>query len=227
MPRLGASSTTTPTRGPTMISFGRRFAMFVLVLGLTSRVTQAGVVITIQQVGSNVDVTGSGSLNLTALTLEAGGSFHQPPDLIPFDAEVVVGTTAGGDVNGYSGISGPTSFGSGVSASGSLISGSGAIFGVEGSVPDLLVPVGYTSGAALGTSTNVYSGSFSSLGLTPGTYKWTWGSGATADSLTVQIGPAGAVPEPSTAVLAAFGAVTLCACRWCRHRRHQRRQAAA
>jgi hypothetical protein len=49
----------------------------------------------------------------------------------------------------------------------------------------------------------------------------------TADSLTVNILPAGGgVPEPSTPVLAAFGAVTLCAYRWCRHRRHQRRQAA-
>jgi hypothetical protein len=186
---------------------------------------EAGVVITIQQVGSNVDVTGSGSLNLTALTLEPGGPFTQPPGMIPFDAEVVVGTIAGGSVNGYSGISGPTNFGSGVSASPN--SGSGSIFGIEGSVPDLLVPVGYTSGTALGTSTDVYSGSLSSLGLTPGTYTWTWGSGATADSLTVNIVSPTAVPEPSTAVLAAFGAVTLCAYRWCRHRRHQRRQAAA
>jgi hypothetical protein len=210
-----------------MISFGRRFAMFVVVLGLMSRVAQAGVVITIQQnsAGTQVNVTGSGSLNLAALT--AGSPFTQPPDIIPFDAEAVVGTTAGGSVTDYFGttFSGPTSFGGGIEAS--PISGSGAIFGIQGSSADIVVPTGYVSGTALGTSTNTYSGSLSSLGLTLGTYKWTWGNGATADSLTVNILTSTAVPEPSTAVLAAFDAVTLCAYRWCRHRRHQRRQAAA
>ena len=103
-----------------MLPFGRRFAIFVVVLGLTSRVAQAGVVITIQQVGSNeVDVTGSGSLNLSALT--PFGSFTQPPDMIPFDAEVIVGTTAGGSVTGYAGasFSGPTTIppGTGTSVS--------------------------------------------------------------------------------------------------------------
>jgi hypothetical protein len=41
--------------------------------------------------------------------------------------------------------------------------------------------------------------SFASLGLTPGSYLYHWGSGANADSLTIEIGnPGGAVPEAST-----------------------------
>ena len=38
----------------------------------------------------------------------------------------------------------------------------------------------------------------SGLGLTPGTYTWTWGSGATADSFVINIPP---VPEPTTLTL--------------------------
>jgi hypothetical protein len=217
-----------------MISFGRRFAMFVVVLGLTSRVSQAGVVITIQQVGPDVVVTGSGSLNLSALTVLAGGPFGQDPDLRPFDAEAIVGTPPPptGSVNFFSGSSlmGPTSFGTGVNFDPN--SGSGRIFGISGSSGDVVVPDGYTSGTALGTSTDTYSSTTingpGGLGLIPGTYTWTWGSVANgnADSLTVQIGPAGAVPEPSTAILA-VSAVAFVTHGWTRHRRHQRRQASA
>jgi len=40
------------------------------------------------------------------------------------------------------------------------------------------------------------------LGLTDGTYEWTWGTGPDADSFTVQIGPAStAVPEPASLAL--------------------------
>jgi len=38
--------------------------------------------------------------------------------------------------------------------------------------------------------------------VTPGTYKWTWGSGPN-QNFTLQIGPAAAVPEPAS--LALFG----------------------
>jgi hypothetical protein len=30
---------------------------------------------------------------------------------------------------------------------------------------------------------------FATIGLTPGTYAWTWGSGIDADSFTIEIGP--------------------------------------
>ena len=50
------------------------------------------------------------------------------------------------------------------------------------------VPLGYTSGVI--SSVNVYnSATFASKGYTPGTYTWTWGSGATSGTLIIQIGP--------------------------------------
>jgi hypothetical protein len=61
----------------------------------------------------------------------------------------------------------------------------------------LIVPVGYTTGTAI-SSTQTFSGAtFSSLGLTPGTYTYTWGSGANADSINVVVGGAGVTPTPT------------------------------
>lgn len=53
------------------------------------------------------------------------------------------------------------------------------------------------------SSSSTFDGeTFASLGLTPGTYVYTWGGGADADSLTVKIG---AIPEPGTWVMMMLG----------------------
>lgn len=70
----------------------------------------------------------------------------------------------------------------------------------------LSVPLDYVSGSALSDSSTYYSQTFSSLGVRPGSYVWTWGSGATADSFTLDIG---SVPEPSSALLFALGLLIL------------------
>ena len=49
---------------------------------------------------------------------------------------------------------------------------------------------------------------FASIGLSPGTYAWTWGSGIDADSFTVEIGPA--VPEPASALSVGIGLIGHC-----------------
>ena len=55
-------------------------------------------------------------------------------------------------------------------------------------------------GDPLGVSTATWDGStIASLGLIPGVYTWTWGSGATADSFTMTI--SASVPEPGTWLL--------------------------
>ena len=75
-------------------------------------------------------------------------------------------------------------------------SGSGDTVGIWGSGIQLFIPAGYVSGNPLSDSATWDNATFSSLGATPGTYIWNWGSGATADSFTLNIG-AVAVPSPS------------------------------
>lgn len=85
-----------------------------------------------------------------------------------------------------------------------------AATGTEPGESLLLVPYGYTSKTDFGTSSATYNGTFAQIGLIAGTYIYTWGSGADADSMTVNIGPiASAVPEPSTwaMLLVGFGLI--------------------
>jgi PEP-CTERM motif-containing protein len=69
------------------------------------------------------------------------------------------------------------------------------------------VPVGYISGASLAGTSTYLNASFASLGLTPGEYTWTWGSGDHADSFTLDVGGVipPTVPEPSTWAMMLLG----------------------
>jgi hypothetical protein len=98
------------------------------------------------------------------------------------------------------------SFGSGVFTS--ATTGTGDLVGIQQLIGEpagfVFVPTNYASGATL-SDTAAYTGqTFATLGLTPGTYEWTWGTGATADSFTLQIGPV-AVPEPASLPLLVMG----------------------
>ena len=118
------------------------------------------------------------------------------------------------DVGNYASMSGPTSFGSG--GLGIASSGSGG-FVLIGDLGELLLPSGYVSGTALSGSMTYSGQTLASLGVTPGTYTWTWGSGADADFVELQVlGGTQAVPEPSALALLAAGAAGLA---WARRRR--------
>ena len=61
------------------------------------------------------------------------------------------------------------------------------------------LPDNFTGGSL--SATNTYAGaSFASIGLTPGSYVWTWGTGANADSLTLNI-----IPAPGAILLGSIG----------------------
>jgi hypothetical protein len=195
-------------------------ALAATVLGLAVGTSRADIIINIDQDGSNVMVTGSGSVDLTGLTFSSNqfdGSAGTNPDL----AEVVAGPvleTGGIDI--YTGLTGPASFGTGGGTI--LSSGTGDNFGVTGADGLLSVPTGYVSFTSLSDTGVFDNATLSSLGMTTGTYTYTWGTGGLDHTLTVQIGPAGsvtAVPEPSTAIVAVFGAVAFLGYGWSSYRR--------
>jgi hypothetical protein len=69
----------------------------------------------------------------------------------------------------------------------------------------LYLPNGYVSGTNVSDVTTFLGATFASLGVTPGTYTWHWGSGANADSLTLDIVTPTAAPEPASLTLLAVG----------------------
>lgn len=140
----------------------------------------AAAIIDITESGGNVIVSGTGSLNTAGLTFVqttvSGQGIH------PADSFLEVSS---GSFDLYQSISGPSSFGTGLYKFPS--SGSGDRFGIRYGAASLTVPVGYVSGTPLSGTSTYANTSCAQLGLTPGTYTWTWGSGATADSLTLKI----------------------------------------
>jgi hypothetical protein len=165
----------------------------VLTLGITQS-ARANFIATINQVGTNVVVTGSGTIDLTGLTFF--GNTPSTPFMEPDFGALTVGLFPIADVSVFAPISGPASFGTG----GNIIasSGSGDAAGIFGTSGVLLVPLGYISGNPLSGTATYDNATFPSLGLTPGTYTWTWGTGMHADSFTLQIGPAGVPDAGST-----------------------------
>jgi hypothetical protein len=87
-------------------------------------------------------------------------------------------------------VSGPAFFGSGPFTIASSGIGNFAV-----SDGGFWVPTGETSGTPLSGTLTFDNTTLALLGLTSGTYTYTWGTGPEADSFTVNIG---AVPEPST-----------------------------
>jgi hypothetical protein len=175
------------------MKLGRWAGVAALGFAAVSAPAEASVVIDMSEVGGNVVTTGSGTVDLTDLSFSSSGS--DAGFVFASVGAVAVGSSGADDL--YSGATGPASFGAG----GFIIpfGQSGDLLGLIANVApaEILVPHGYVSGASLSGSSTYVGQTFASLGLTPGTYLYTWGSGPTADSLTVQIGPA-AIPEPGS-----------------------------
>jgi hypothetical protein len=145
----------------------------VLAWLLSVRPAQAGYTVTLQQVGPDVVATGSGAIDLHGLTFSGSG--------------------LGAHYSGHT--IGPTSFGGFPLSSGVITVGSGNFATIHTTGINefvLRVPRGYVSGTALSGSATYGGASLATLGVTPGTYKWTWGTGAN-QNFTLQIktpGPA-------------------------------------
>jgi hypothetical protein len=172
-----------------------------LLLGLSWVPALAGYVVTLEDVGSDVVATGSGQIGLTGLSFLASGfqdSFIQPqmPARIFTGPNAPTGNFAA--ITYYSGITGPTSFGSSSRLT-FVDSGSGDIVGIQDFFGLLLlgVPTGYISDDPLANTATWLDKNFETLGVTPGTYVWIWGTGA--DQNFTLVIPT--VPEPASAAL--------------------------
>ena len=166
----------------------------------------------LQQVGSNVVATGSGPINLTGLTFAGSVQVLGSPLIVPNFPMIQTGPTGLVlNLDAYSGLfTGPTNFGSGGLFSANT--GSGDFVGIHVLNGLLFVPQGYVSGSALSDSMTFNSATFATLGVTPGTYVWSWGTGPN-QNFTLIIGGAGVPDGGSTASLLGCALVGLAALR--------------
>jgi hypothetical protein len=142
-------------------------------------------IVTVSQVGPHVVWSGSGSLNTTALTLDSTNTISAG-----FNANTAIwaiGSTVSVTAGYYSGsITYPSTFGTnGVPAS----TGSGDTVGVlpGGSGRIIVLPNSYVSGTPISGSTTYNGQTIAGMGLSAGTYTWSWGSGGNASSIVMTI----------------------------------------
>jgi hypothetical protein len=154
---------------------------------------QAGYVVTLEQQRSGLVASGIGTIDLVGLPFFGSDSTIPVMDL---SIGYINTGPATPSIDDYIGLTGPASFDRGgvIAAS----SGSGDLVGVYEPGGSLDLPHGYVSGTSLMGSATWDNQTFANLGVTPGTYVWTWEPPAAAagdDSFTLVI-PATAVPEP-------------------------------
>jgi hypothetical protein len=179
-PTVTPTDTVTPTPTPTPTPTG----------------TTADFIVTVSQVGPDVVWSGSGSFNLSALSLASSGTngsaFQALAGIWAIGPSSPVQRYGGASLTGYS-----TTFGNNLVVPTPISSGStfGVLSGgVSGRV--IIVPSGYTSNTFI-SGTAIYTGAtIASMGLTPGTYTWAWGSGSNSSSI-VMIIEASVTPTPT------------------------------
>ena len=212
---------TTPHLEKSIGSSSSRLALLLIALvfgclGIRQS-AQAGYTVTLQEVGPDVIATGSGALDLTGLT----------PNHLGFFVPTTLGSGIISHVIPISVVTGPTSSpvdvylnpvsqvvlgGGGVRTFAN--SGSGDLVGAFVVTDDvgqfhrraLAVPRGYVSGVFLSDSATYRGKTLATLGVTPGTRVWTWGTGAN-QNFTLQIvpqppvtGPPDAITNPATLI---------------------------
>jgi hypothetical protein len=199
------------------MTFVKQIAKVALIAcGLFIPPSQAAYIVTLEQQGTSIVASGSGTIDVADLKPLCGpglpfGSCLAGPGITPSNGDITTGPSGSVLPNQFYniGFTGPTSFGSGNfffdpnSGSGDIV----GIFGrpsffIDGQL--LLVPEAYAAGSLLSDSSTYDHQTFASLGVTPGTYRWTWGSETHADSFTLII-EAAAVPEPSSLLLLGVG----------------------
>jgi hypothetical protein len=178
---------------------GRWIAL--LLLGMMSGATSAAVVIDIDEVGDDVVATASGTINTAgfdSLDSASPGPFLAGTGFDPdWTCGIGVGTGSSVDVYVEADLGNTSVCSTGArfpAFGGSTGDYVGVIAAADG--PDVIyVQPGYVSGSPIEAQSTWSNSSLTSLGLVPGVYVFTWGSGADEDTLTVRIGQSSA-PGP-------------------------------
>jgi hypothetical protein len=180
-PSVTATNTTTPTPTPTPS-------------GTPS--ASAPMTVTIYESGSDVVMSASGTVDLTGLTLVETNFGPIGGGGLGINTATFICGNNGTYVTTYSGFTSvPSNLGSG-SYSPPADSASGNYFGVimNGQPPYfLVVPTGYTSGTNISSTLTFNNTTLSTLGLTNGTYTYTWSGG----SIDVVVGGPAPTPTPT------------------------------
>jgi hypothetical protein len=189
-----------------------RFIPRLALLGLgvvfwPSIAAHSAIVLTVKQEGNDVVVIGSGSANTADLPapvqqLDYTNVFYYNQIYAGVDAFTNVSAQPV-DVNLWSGLTGPSSFGTDTFISANPDSASGDLFGI---VADnnmgqsvLVLPLSYMSGDSLNGTSRFNNFTLADLGLSPGVFSWSWGMNPNADSFELRIEP---VPVPAPLPLA-------------------------
>jgi hypothetical protein len=187
--------------------------LILTALTAVSPAAKAGIILTMQESGSDVVMTSTGSLANTGSTDNFVGLAPGSAAVTPLAASL---TTGLGDpllpdnekLTRYASIaSGPTNFGAGISAPAS--SATGPMFAIIGLTQDIGVDAGqtgtfvtYTAGTSTWSSTTL-----ASLGVNPGTYTWTLLDPWDGDTVVLNIVAPSDVPVPATLPLLGIGIV--------------------
>lgn len=172
----------------------------LLLGGAFTSTSRAAITIDLYPVGNEVIAAALGSADLTALSFVATGS--QGGDGIVANNGILLIGTPPRDI--YTGINGPATFGPGGGFLATSAGGNG--LGIDMALSAIAVPVGYVSGNPLSGTATFDNQTLQSLGVTEGTYVYTWGTGAHADSLTINVT---SIPEPTTLGLIGLGGLVV------------------
>jgi hypothetical protein len=170
------------------------------VLAWTHPAAQASVIVTIQESGGDIVETSSGTIDLIAFT---DPSFSVlTASIFPAHSATSVGSPELTSIYSIA-ISGPASFGLGPTPA-NATSTSGDFIGFDAAQGEIFIATAYVSGTLISGSATFANMTEADIGVTPGTYIYTWG---TADSATVNI--IGSAPEPGTLWMGLGGVLLL------------------
>jgi hypothetical protein len=183
-PTITSSITPTPTNTPTNSVTPTITPTTSVTPTPSSTPPIQGLFFTLQEVGPDVVLSGTGTADLASLILD-GPYSHGGTFITPNQGFFAVGTLADNDYYSGATLSSPVLFGSGSITNADLSTGN--VFGLNG-FGAVSVPAGYSGGLLNGTAT--FTGTtLTTLGVTVpgGPYVIQWGASGTSETITLQV----------------------------------------